>query len=166
MKLWLIMAGVVLLSFTQAGAEEFELKVVRAGANLYAVPAEDLYIQTEYCFEIEESASVRLNLDETLSRMTFQDSGAQCDVTLVYGRSTLKPGRYKLSVTRLDDNWYGLDGEEAALKTSGCLSLVEQAEAELDMQEDGTGVLSLPTVDEQCRVEGIYTRAELKLVKE
>ena len=165
MKLWLGMA-VVLLSFTPVGAEDFELNVVRAGANLYEVPAEDLYVQTEYCFEVEENASVLLRLEDTEKKMIFPDSEAQCDVMLVYGRSTLEPGSYKLTLTRVDDNWYGLDGDEAALKTSGCLSLVEQADAQLEMKEDGTGVLSIPSVDEECQVEGIYTKAELTLVKE
>lgn len=165
MKLWLILSG-VLLSFTLVGAEEFELNVVRAGANLYEVPAEDLYVQTEYCFEVEEKASVLLRLEDAEKSMTFSDSGARCDVILVYGRTTLEAGNYNLTVTRVDDNWYGLDGEDAALKTSGCLSLVEQADAKLEMKDDGTGVLRIPSVDEECQVEGVYTKAELKLVKE
>lgn len=161
-----IMMSVFLLIFSSTvWAEEFELDVVRQGANIFAVTAEDLFIQTEYCFESVTSARAVLRFAETESMLIFTDQKSQCDVRMVYGRSQLEPGDYKVSVTRDDENWYGIVGDEAALKTNGCLSLVEDAEAKLIINADGTGTLSIPSADEECQVEGVYSKAELKAVE-
>ena len=50
-----------------------------------------------------------------------------------------------------------------ALKTDGCFSLVEKMQAGLQVNEDGSGMLSIPEADEECTVDGVYSKAQLQL---
>ena len=164
MRLLIIMTC-LLLFVTGVWAEEVELKVVRVGANLYQVPAEDLFIQTEYCFEDATNKAVVLLLGEAGDRLLFNGPKNGCDIKMVYGRSKVDAGNYQLKVTKVDDDWYGLVDQDVALKTNGCLSQVENVAAEMVINEDGTGTLSIPEADENCQVEGVYSKAELSVGK-
>lgn len=160
-RILLLLMVVLLFLVPGVWAEEIELKIIKMGANLYEVPADDLFIQTEYCFE--DAATAVLLLDETANKLIFAETNQQCDIRMVYGRSKIEAGEYQLKVTRDDDNWYRLVDQDVALKTAGCLSLVDNIEAQLTMNDDGTGTLSIPGVDETCQVEGVYAKAELRV---
>ncbi len=163
LRTMLLMIGLLLCAAGGTGAEEIELNVIRAGGNLYFVEAEDLYIQTEYCFEIEDRAAVVLSLDEQGDTLVFSANNSRCDIKQIYARTTLAAGSYLPTLSREDDNWYVLTDQDAALKTEGCLSLVENAAAQLVMAADGRGTLTLPAVDEVCRVEGVYAKTEVTI---
>ena len=64
-------------------------------------------------------------------------------------------------MSRDDDNWYGIVGKNMAINTAGCLSLVDDMQANLQMNADGSGTLSIPDADEECTVEGVFSKAEL-----
>lgn len=165
MRRMLIIMALLLLVVTGAWAEDLELKVTKTGANLYSVADKDLYIQTEYCFEDANDTLVKLRLEETDSKLIFKDVKQPCEIKMVYGRAKIDAGNYQFKVTRDDDNWYRLVDQDAAFKTAGCLSLVENVDAQLTLNDDGTGTLTMSEVDETCQVEGVYSKAELSVEK-
>ena len=162
----MIMA-VVLLAFLMTSSSvfalEYQVNVVQKGGNLYWAATEKMYIQTEYCFESADPAVLLLRIDGDSGEITFTESGRKCDVKMIYGQAQLEAGKYSIKVSRDDDNWYGIVGKNMALNTSGCLSLVDDMQASLQMNADGTGILSIPDADEKCAVEGVYSKAQLKL---
>jgi len=85
---------------------------------------------------------------------------------MVYGRTTIEPGEYNFIVSRDDEGWYGIDGQDSAFKTSGCYSLVEYVAATATIEEGGKGRLAIPSEDEECRIEGVYSKTELEIVTE
>ncbi len=166
MKIRGMLIGLLLLLPLAAVAEEVDVKVVRYGANLYEIVGHDWFLKTEYCFEGAEQADILLKLDESGNRMQFKKSGNSCDIQLVYGRSQLQPGEYEFTVSRDDEGWYGIDGEDFAFKTTGCYSLAENVAAKITMYEEGKGHLVLLSEDEECQIEGVYGKVELKIESE
>ena len=166
MRIKIMVLALLLLLPLAAVAQEIDAKVVRYGANLYEIVGRDLFIATEYCFEGAEKADIVLKLDEGGNQMQFKKSGNSCDIQTVYGRSQLDPGAYDFAVSRVDEGWYGIDGQDAAFKTTGCYSLVENVAAKVIMEEGGVGRLVMPSEDEECRIEGVYGKTELQIVKE
>ena len=164
MKITIMVFLVILLSGSSLFAAEYQVNVVRRGGNLYWAETEKMYIQTEYCFESSDSAVVTLRIDGDTSDITFAESGDKCDVKMLYGRTQLKAGKYSIKVSREDDNWYRIMTKSVALNTAGCLSLVDNMRADLQVKDDGTAILSLPEADEECTVTGIYSKAQLQVV--
>ena len=161
MKITAMIFLMVLLSVAPLFAIEYQVNVVRQGENLYWAETEKMFIQTEYCFESSAAATAMLRMDGDRGEVTFTDSGHKCAVRMIYGRTQLKAGKYSIKVSREDDNWYGIVAKKMALNTNGCLSLVDNIQANLQINEDGTGILSLPEADEECTVDGVYSQAQL-----
>ncbi len=163
-----IMTAVLLvipMLVSHAFALEYEISVDRKGGNLYWAAAEKIYLQTEYCFEDVETATLLLRMDGDTGEVTFKESGHKCDVKMVYGETQLKAGEYRITVSWVDDNWYGITGQEVALNTSGCLSMVENMEGRLQINEEGPSILSLPDADEECTVDGVFSKAKIEITQ-
>ncbi len=62
-------------------------------------------------------------------------------------------------MTRDDDDWYELSGQDLWLKTSGCYAFSFSEEAVLRVNASGVGTLYVD--DNTCVVEGIYARLRL-----
>lgn len=166
MKIRVMIIGLLLLLPLIVVAQEVDVKVVRYGASLYEIVGRDLFLKTEYCFEGAEQADVLLKLDEGGNQMQFKKSGNSCDIQVVYGRSQIEPGEYDFTVSRDDEGWYGIDEQDFAFKTTGCYSFAENSAAKITIYEDGKGRLALLTEDEECQIEGLYGKTELKIVTE
>jgi SHS2 domain-containing protein len=163
MKITLMFFLVILVNVTPLFAVEYQVNVVRQGGNLYWAEKENMFIQTEYCFESSDTATVMLRMDGDSGEITFKLSGHKCAVKMIYGQTQLKAGNYSIKVSREDDNWYRIVAKKIGLKTNGCLSLVDNMQANLQINEDGTGILSLPEADEECTVDGVYSQAQLQV---
>lgn len=157
-----LILGLLLLA-TGAAAEEFELQLNRMGGDLYAAPAEGLYIETQYCFALADVTAARLIFNTGADKLIFPATEETCEVRMIFGKATMEPGDYLFSVTWAADNWYRIDEQNAALLTAGCLEMVAGAEAQVTLTEAGEGSLLLPEVDEECRVIAAYAQAELVL---
>ena len=152
---WL--AGLLLLLACATGvAQDYSLSVEQRGANLFKVVGQEIYLQTRYCYVEAGTAEVQLELDEDGGgRIAFKALERSCDVAAAYAKSSLDAREYPVTVSRVDSNWYALDGEAAMLLTDGCLSQVSGAAARLNMTSDGSGMLTIADAEE-CRVEAIY----------
>ncbi|RLB69787.1 MAG: hypothetical protein DRH07_09980 [Deltaproteobacteria bacterium] len=162
MKIAVMVFLAILLSTVPLFAVEYQIDVVRQGGNLYWAETEKMYIQTEYCVENSDSAAVTLQMDGDRGDMTFKESGGRCDVKMIYGQTQLEAGEYLIKVSREDDDWYKIVDKQMALNTDGCFSLVDNKEASLQINEDGTGTLSLHEADEKCAVKGVYSKGQLQ----
>lgn len=162
MKILAVVFGAILITSSSVFAVEYQVNVMQKGGNLYWAATEKMVIQTEYCFESADPAVLLLRMDGDRGEITFTESGRKCDVKMIYGQTQLEAGKYAIKVSRDDDNWYGIVGKNMALNTNGCLSLVDDMQASLQMNADGTGTLSIPDADEECAVEGVYSKAELQ----
>src|SRR3546814_17722667 len=81
----------------------------------------------------------------------------KCDVKAVFGLSKQKAGKYVVTVSREDDDWYEVLGTDSYIKTSTCLSLALGEEAYLTISASGFGQLRFEDGDD-CMVEGVYTK--------
>ena len=152
----------VLIMFAgAASADDYDLSVTRKGSNLYKVDGKDLYIHTRYCYEYVYSEDSLLRMSGTSGKIVFIDEGSSCEVKAVFGASNQSPGKYKVSVSREDDDWYEVFGTDTYIKTSMCLNLALGDDAILKLSGPGYGSLYFIDDDDDCMVEGVYTQLRL-----
>lgn len=157
---YVLLAFLMLVS-SAVTAGDYDLSVTRKGSNLYKVDGKDIYIHTRYCYEYVYSEDSLLRMSGTSGEIVFIDQGESCDVKAVYGDSGASPGKYKVSVSRADDDWYEVFGTDTFIKTSACLSLSLGEEAILNLSGPGYGSLYFIDDDEDCMVEGVYSKLRL-----
>ena len=156
-----LLAALLLIMAGTAGAEDYDLSVTRKGSNLYKVDGKDIYIHTRYCYEYVYSEDSLLRMSGTSGKIVFIDEGESCDVKAVYGDSNLTAGKYKISVSREDDDWYEVFGTDTFIKTSMCLNLALGDDAILKVSAGGYGTLYFIDDEDDCSVEGVYTQLRL-----
>ena len=156
-----LLAALLLIMSGAAAAEDYDLSVTRKGSNLYKVDGKDIYIHTRYCYEYVYSEDSLLRMSGTSGKIVFIDEGSSCDVKAVYGDSGASPGKYKVSVSREDDDWYEVFGTDTIIKTSACLSLALMEDAILNLSGPGYGSLYFIDDDDDCMVEGVYSKLRL-----
>jgi len=153
-------ALLALLSFV-VNAGDYNLSVTRKGSNLYKVDGNDIFIHTRYCYEYVYYADVVLRMSGHTGTITFLEEKESCDVKSVYARIDLSPGKYNVSVSREDDNWYRIDGTDQYIKTSICLGLALGEDSLLKMDSGSFGTVYFLDDRKNCQVEGIYERKRL-----
>ncbi|HMV59303.1 MAG TPA: hypothetical protein PKD38_19075 [Nitrospira sp.] len=158
-----LLATLAALMTLQAGpvlAENYEVSLTRKGSNVYKIDGKDIIIQTRYCYVYAYSEEAIFKASGYGGELIFFDSKDKCDVKAVFGLSKQKPGKYVVTVSREDDDWYEVLGTDSYIKTSTCLSLALGEEAYLTMSASGFGQLRFEDGDD-CMVEGVYTKLRL-----
>ncbi len=158
-----ILATLAALMTLQAGpvlAENYEVSLTRKGSNVYKIDGKDIIIQTRYCYVYAYSEEAIFKASGYGGELIFFDSKDKCDVKAVFGLSKQKPGKYVVTVSREDDDWYEVLGTNSYIKTSTCLSLALGEEAYLTISASGFGQLRFEDGDD-CMVEGVYTKLRL-----
>lgn len=158
-----LLATLAALMTLQAGpvlAENYEVSLTRKGSNVYKIDGKDVIIQTRYCYVYAYSEEAIFKASGYGGELIFFDSKDKCDVKAVFGLSKQKPGKYVVTVSREDDDWYEVLGTDSYIKTSTCLSLALGEEAYLTMSASGFGQLRFEDGDD-CMVEGVYTKLRL-----
>ena len=158
-----LLATLAALMTLQAGpvlAENYEVSLTRKGSNVYKIDGKDIIIQTRYCYVYAYSEEAIFKASGYGGELIFFDSKDKCDVKAVFGLSKEKPGKYVVTVSREDDDWYEVLGTNSYIKTSTCLSLALGEEAYLTMSASGFGQLRFEDGDD-CMVEGVYTKLRL-----
>jgi len=156
--LWL--AALTWLQAAPARAENYEVSLTRKGSNVYKVDGKDIIIQTRYCYVYAYSEEAIFKSSGYGGEVIFFDSNDKCDVKAVFGVSKQKPGKYVVTVSREDDDWYEVFGTNSYIKTSSCLSLALGEEAYLTVSPSGFGSLRFEDGND-CMVEGVYTKLRL-----
>ena len=154
----LIMATTLLLShITVANAGNYEVSLTRKSSNVYKVDGQDIIIQTRYCYVYAYSEEAIFKSSGYGGEVFFFGSKDKCDVKAVFGAAHHKPGKYAVTVSREEDDWYEIFGANAYIKTSSCLSLTLGEEAILNLVNYGVGTLRFRNGFD-CMVEGVYTK--------
>ena len=158
-----LLATLAALMTLQAGpvlAENYEVSLTRKGSNVYKIDGKDIIIQTRYCYVYAYSEEAIFKASGYGGELIFFDSKDKCDVKAVFGLSKQKPGKYVVTVSREDDDWYEVLGTDSYIKTSTCLSIALGEEAYLTMSASGFGQLRFEDGGD-CMVEGVYTKLRL-----
>jgi hypothetical protein len=143
-----------------ARAENYEVNLTRKGSNVYKVDGKDIIIKTRYCYVYAYSEEAILKSFGYDGEVIFFDSKDKCDVKAVFGASKQNPGKYVVTVSHEDDDWYEVFGTNSYIKTSSCLSLALGEKAYLTITSSGFGSLRFEDGDD-CMVEGICTKLRL-----
>ena len=151
-------AAMMSLRVAPAQAENYEVNLTRKGSNVYKIDGTDIIIQTRYCYVYSEEAIFKTSGYD--GEVIFFDSKDNCDVKAVFGLSKQTPGKYVVTVSHEDDDWYEVFGTNSHIKTSSCLSLALGEEAYLTIAPSGFGRLRLKDGDD-CMVEAVYTKLRL-----
>jgi len=154
------LAAMMSLQAAPALAENYEVHLTRKGSNVYKIDGKDIIIQTRYCYVYAYSEEAIFKASCYGGELIFFDSKDKCDVKAVFGLSKQKPGKYVVTVSREDDDWYEVLGTNSYIKTSTCLSLALGEEAYLTISASGFGQLRFEDGDD-CMVEGVYTKLRL-----
>ena len=154
------LAAMMSLLAAPAQAENYEVNLTRKGSNVYKIDGKDIIIQTRYCYVYAYSEEAIFKTSGYSGEVIFFDSKDKCDVKAVFGVSKQKPGKYVVTVSREDDDWYEVFGTNSYIKTSSCLSLALGEEGYLTISPSGFGRLRFKDGDD-CMVEGVYTKMRL-----
>ena len=162
MKKTLLAALAVMMSLQAAPAlaESYEVNLTRKGSNVYKIDGKDIIIQTRYCYVYAYSEEAIFKTSGYGGEVIFFDSKDKCDVKAVFGVSKQKPGKYVVTVSREEDDWFEVFGTSSYIKTSSCLSLALGEEAYLTIANSGFGRLRFKDGND-CMVEGVYTKMRL-----
>ena len=162
MKKTLLAALSALMSLQAAPAlsENYEVNLTRKGSNVYKIDGKDIIIQTRYCYVYAYSEEAIFKSSGYGGEVIFFDSKDKCDVKAVFGVSKQKPGKFVVTVSHEDDDWYEVFGTNSYIKTSSCLSLALGEEAYLTIAPSGFGRLRFKNGDD-CMVEAVYTKLRL-----
>ena len=153
-------AAMMCLQAAPALAENYEVNLTRKGSNVYKVDGKDIIIQTRYCYVYAYSEEAIFKTSGYDGEVIFFDSKDNCDVKAVFGLSKQTPGKYVVTVSHEDDDWYEVFGTNSHIKTSSCLSLALGEQAYLTITPSGFGRLRLKDGDD-CMVEAVYTKLRL-----
>ena len=154
------LAAMMSLLAAPAQAENYEVNLTRKGSNVYKIDGKDIIIQTRYCYVYAYSEEAIFKSSGYGGEVIFFGSKDKCDVKAVFGVSKQKPGKFVVTVSREDDDWYEVFGTSSYIKTSSCLSLALGEEAYLTISPSGFGRLRFDDGDE-CMVEAVYTKLRL-----
>ena len=153
-------AAMMSLRVAPAQAENYEVNLTRKGSNVYKIDGKDIIIQTRYCYVYAYSEEAIFKMFGYGGEVIFFDSKDKCDVKAVFGVSKQKPGKFVVTVSHEDDDWYEVFGTNSHIKTSSCLSLALGEQAYLTITPSGFGRLRLKDGDD-CMVEAVYTKLRL-----
>ena len=154
------LAAMMSLQAVPALAENYEVNLTRKASNVYKIDGKDIIIQTRYCYVYAYSEEAIFKTSGYGGEVIFFDSKDKCDVKAVFGVSKQKPGKYVVTVSREEDDWFEIFGTSSYIKTSSCLSLALGEEAYLTIANSGFGRLRFKDGND-CMVEGVYTRMRL-----
>lgn len=154
------LAALMSLQTAPALAENYEVNLTRKGSNAYKIDGKDIIIQTRYCYVYAYSEEAILKTSGYGGEVIFFGSKDKCDVKAVFGVSKQKPGKYVVTVSREDDDWYEVFGTSSYIKTSSCLSLALGEEAYLTIANSGFGRLRFKDGND-CMIEAVYTTLRL-----
>lgn len=154
------LTGLMSIQAAPALAENYEVNLTRKGSNAYKIDGKDIIIQTRHCYVYAYSEEAIFKTSGYGGEVIFFDSKDKCDVKAVFGVSKQKPGKYVVTVSREDDDWYEVFGTSSYIKTSSCLSLALGEEAYLTIANSGFGRLRFKDGND-CMVEGVYTKMRL-----
>ncbi len=137
----LVSLMLLLASFVPAGASEYRVSVSREDSELYRIVGQDFLIKTWGCFQFAFAEDALLRMNGRTGTLVFLDQGAKCQVSAVYGKTTVPAGTYAVTLTRESQNWYSVLGMEMHIKTLACYEYWFAEDLTLKVDSDGSAIL-------------------------
>jgi hypothetical protein len=143
-------------------ADEYTEVVSSYDNDFYKIDTKNILIQTYNCMEDVQSTQVLLSMNGATGEMVFAESENRCRVDGVYGTSGYRVGNYRVDISRIQENWYKISGQEIFIRTDNCLIYATEQEGLLSVSTVGKGGGgSLHFEREACKVIGLYTPMNL-----
>lgn len=158
--LLIFLASLMYLLGAHAGAEGYEVSLTRKASNVYRVDGKDIIIQTRYCYVYAYSEEAFFRTRGYGGEVIFFDSKQKCDVKGIFAAAEQTPGKYVVTLSQEDDDWYEVFGTNMYIQTASCLSRALGEEAYLTIHSSGFGTLRFADGND-CMVEGVYTKLRL-----
>jgi hypothetical protein len=141
-------------------ADTYEISLTRKSNNLYEIIGKDAVIQTKYCstFALAEDAIFKSGTFD--SEIIFLDRKERCDVKAVFSLLRHDSGKYEITVSRDEENWYEVSGTDVYIQTSWCSSYAIGQKAILIIDNRGWGRPGrlLFSSGSDCTVENVYRK--------
>lgn len=154
------LAAAMSLQATPTLAENYDVNLTREGSNVYKVDGKDIIVQPRYCYVCAYSKEAIVKTSGYGVEVIFFDSKDKCDVKAVFGLSKQMPGKYVVTVSREDNDWYEVFGANSYLRTLSCLSLALGEEDFLTVAVSGFGRLRSKDGDD-CIVDCFHSKMRL-----
>ncbi|KFE52410.1 hypothetical protein IV02_08220 [Pseudomonas syringae] len=142
-----------------AVADSYPISVTRKSANLYKVDGRDTFILTKHCHEYAHGDAAILDAYGTTGDLKFPEADSDCPVKAVLGKSEPPSGEYKIQISQEGDDWYEIYGQGLYIHTIGCFNMAMSEDAILQLSAGGYGSLTIE--DDQCTVDGVYSKLRL-----
>ena len=143
-------------------AGEYKEVVSTYDNDFYKIDSKNILIRTERCMEDVQGQEVLVTMNGISGEIEFTETGTRCAVQAVYGTSGYRVGNYRVDISRDEENWYKISGQDIYVRTEECLIYATEQEGLLSVSTVGKGGSgSLHFEGEACRVIGLYTPMEL-----
>lgn len=156
-----VLALIAVACAATAHADDYKVNVTRQAFNVYTVDGKDIVIHTRVCLTHAKSEAAVLRPDRFGAIIVFGESGEKCGVDEAYGPANVAAGRYAVTVSHQQDDWYEVSGGRTFIKTSYCMSLALDKEAVLLLSANGGGELVFKDDRSRCDVVRVYSKLQL-----
>lgn len=136
-------------------------------ANRYKVEGIDTLVTTSNCDVRAQSTRAMLRNERTDANILFLDEGRACQVKALYRLAPLRPAKYRVKLSRVDEEWYRIDGSTLFndfvrfIRSAHCPNLESGQRALLNVSEGGipnggSGVLQFSGKQSDCIVDKLF----------
>ena len=162
MRTAIVVVSTVCLFHQSLVAGEYKEVVSTYDNDFYKIDSKNILIRTEKCMEDVQGQEALVTMNGISGEIEFTETGTRCAVLAVYGTSGYRVGNYRIDISRDEENWYKISGQDIYIRTEECLIYATEQEGLLSVSTVGKGGSgSLHFEGEACRVVGLYTPMEL-----
>jgi hypothetical protein len=162
MRTSIVVVFIVCLFHQSLVAGEYKEVVSTYDNDFYKIDSKNILIRTEKCMEDVQGQEALVTMNGMSGEIEFTEAGTRCAVQAVYGTSGYRVGNYRVDISREEENWYKISGQDIYIRTQECLIYATEQEGLLSVSTVGKGGSgSLHFQGEACRVIGLYAPMEL-----
>lgn len=130
--------------------------------DLYKIDSKNILIRTDNCMEDVQAQEALVTMNGYTGEVEFTVTGNRCVVQSIYRTAGYRVGNYRVNISRDEENWYRITGQDIYIRTEECLIYATEQEGLLSVSTVGKGGSgSLHFQGEACRVIGLYSPMEL-----
>lgn len=172
-----ILAAAITMPEASSAQIMAEVRLTKQNDNLYKVDGGTIWLRTHFCKteakntpaflitvgsgnNIIDFADTRESVD--LQTM-YADQKTRCAIRQVFKEFSAEPAVYDVNIISIETNFYTIDLlGQMAVRTSDCSIYAPGSEkAELEVYEDGTGLLVFPDRKKTCAVTAFVEAGRL-----
>jgi hypothetical protein len=126
--------------------------------DLYKIDSKNILIRTDNCMEDVQAQEALVTMNGYTGEVEFTVTGNRCVVQSIYRTAGYRVGNYRVNISRDEENWYRITGQDIYIRTEECLIYATEQEGLLSVSTVGKGGSgSLHFEGEACKVIGLYS---------